>query len=70
MSFIKINLNQTVSKAQREFIIEEKNRWYIFMGICALFLISFMWLIFINSRLNHTISPFDSWGDGAPNLIP
>ena len=56
MSFIKINLNQTVSKAQREFIIEEKNRWYIFMGICALFLVSFMWLIFINSRLNHTIS--------------
>ena len=49
MSFIKINLNQTVSKAQREFIIEEKNRWYIFMGICALFLVSFMWLIFINS---------------------
>ena len=56
MNFIKINLNQTVSKAQREFIIEEKNRWYIFMGICTLFLVSFMWLIFINSRLNHTIS--------------
>ena len=56
MNFIKINLNQTVSKAQREFIIEEKNRWYVFIGICSLFLISFMWFIFINIRLNYTIS--------------
>ena len=56
MNFIKINLNQTVSKAQREFIIEEKNRWYVFIGICSLFLISFMWFVFINIRLNYTIS--------------
>ena len=47
MNFIKINLNQTVSKAQREFIIEEKNRWYIFTGICLLFVASFIWFLVI-----------------------
>ena len=56
MNFIKINLNQTVRKAQREFIIEEKNRWYIFTGICLLFVASFIWFLIINARLNHTIS--------------
>ena len=55
MKFIKINLNQTVSKAQREQHFEEKKRWYIFTGICSMFVISFIWFLFINSRYNHTI---------------
>ena len=55
MSYIKINLNQTVSKAQHDFIVEEKKRWYYFSGICFLFLASFIWLFIINNRLNYTI---------------
>ena len=55
MNFIKINLNQTVSKAQRDFMLEEKKRWYYFFSICSLFLASFIWLFMINNRLNHTI---------------
>ena len=56
MKMIKINLNQTVSKAQREQFLEEKKRWYTFAAICSLFVVSFIWFIFINSRFNHTIS--------------
>jgi len=55
MNFIKINLNQTVSKAQRDFMLEERKRWYYFAGICSLFFVSFIWLFIINSRLNYTI---------------
>ena len=55
MNFIKINLNQTVSKAQRDFIVEEKKRWYYFSAICILFIASFIWLFIINNRLNYTI---------------
>ena len=55
MNFIKINLNQTVSKAQRDFLLEEKKRWYYFTAICSLFIASFIWLFIINNRLNHII---------------
>ena len=49
MNFIKINLNQTVSKAQRDFLLEEKKRWYYFAAICSMFLASFIWLFIINN---------------------
>ena len=41
MKLIKIDLNQTVSKAQIDSIKEEKSRWIIFGTICSLFLIAF-----------------------------
>ena len=56
MNFIKIDLNQTVSKAQLDFINEEKQRWYIFGTLCALFVSTFIWLFIINFKLNHIIS--------------
>ncbi len=55
MKLIKINLNQTVSKAQLEHINEEKKRWILFGGICTLFIIYLIWFGFINYRMNNII---------------
>jgi len=55
MNLIKINLNQTVSKAEKDFIYQEKKRWYAFYGVCGLFIISLIWLIFINSRMSYIV---------------
>ena len=55
MNLIKINLNQTVSKAEQDFISQEKKRWYTFYIICGLFIISFIWLVSINSRLSYIV---------------
>ena len=54
-NLIKINLNQTVSKAQMDFIKEEKTRWIVFSAISTLLLIVFIWFWFINNRLNYVI---------------
>ena len=56
INLIKINLNQTVSKAQMDFIKEEKNRWIIFSSLCLLLVSIFIWFWFINFRLNYIIS--------------
>jgi hypothetical protein len=56
MNLIKINLNQTVSKAEHDFLLQEKKRWYAFSFICALFVISFIWLLVVNSRMNYIIT--------------
>ena len=56
MNLIKINLNQTISKSQIDSINEEKTRWKIFGSICGMFLITFIWFIIINSRLNNVIN--------------
>ena len=55
MNFIKINLNQTVSKAQKDFIKQEQKRWYIFSFVCVLFVSTIIWLFFINSRMQYVI---------------
>ena len=55
-NLIKINLNQTVSKAQMDFIKEEKNRWIIFSSLCLLLVSIFIRFWFINFRLNYIIS--------------
>ena len=55
MNFIKINLNQTVSKAQKDFIEQEQNRWYVFSFVCLLFVSTIIWLFFINSRMQYVI---------------
>ena len=55
MKLIKINLNQTVSKAQLDYLNEEKKRWMLFGGICALFIIYLIWFGFINYRMNNII---------------
>jgi len=54
-NLIKINLNQTVSKAQMDFIKEEKTRWIVFSTICSLLFLVFIWFWFINFRLNYVI---------------
>ena len=56
MNFIKINLNQTVSKAQLEQIKEEQRRWLLFGTIIILFLGSLGWFYFINNKLNFIIN--------------
>ena len=55
MKLIKINLNQTVSKAQIDYIIEEKNRWMLFGGMCFLFITYLVWFAFINYRMDYII---------------
>ena len=55
MNFIKINLNQTVSKAQLEQIKEEQKRWVLFGFIIVLFIASLGWFYFINNKLNFII---------------
>ena len=56
MNLIKIDLNQTVSKAQLEQIKEEQKRWGLFGFISVLFIASLMWLYFINTRLDYIIT--------------
>lgn len=55
MDLIKINLNQTVSKAQKDFIDQEKKRWYVFTFVCIVFTSTFIWLFLINSRMQYVI---------------
>ncbi len=55
MQLIKINLNQTVSKAQKDFIEQEQKRWYAFSFICIIFISTIIWLFFINSRMQYVI---------------
>jgi len=55
LKLIKINLNQTVSKAQLDYINEEKNRWILFGGICFLFISYLIWFGFLNYRMNYII---------------
>jgi hypothetical protein len=52
---IKINLNQTVSKAQLDQMKEENSRWIVFGFICFLFTISLGWFGFINNRMNYIV---------------
>ena len=52
---IKINLNQTVSKAQLEQIKEEQKKWIIFGSICSLFVIYLIWFLFISNRMTYII---------------
>ena len=52
---IKINLNQTISKAQLDYIREEKKKWLVFSLICLLFLSYFGWFAFINNRMDYII---------------
>ena len=52
---IRINLNQTVSKAQLEHRKEERKRWFVFALICILFLGYLGWFGFINNRMDYII---------------
>ena len=52
---IRINLNQTISKAQLEHLKKEKKRWFIFSLIFLLFLGYLGWFGFINNRMDNII---------------
>ena len=54
-NLIKINLNQTISKAQLEFVKQEKIRWGIFATITLLFIIHIAWLGLTAYRLNNVL---------------
>ena len=54
-NLIKINLNQTISKAQIDSIIEERNRWLIFGLVCTLFLASIGWFVYLNNEMDYII---------------
>jgi len=69
MNLIKVDLNQTVSKAQFDFINEEKKRWYIFTAISLLFLISFIWLLIINSKMSSIIEQRENTIDTIASRI-
>ena len=56
MNLIKINLNQTVSKAQLEQIKEERNRWILFSFIILLFIGSGSWFYVVNQKLSHIVN--------------
>ena len=60
MKLIKLDLNQTVTKAQLEEIRDEQKRWVIFGLICTLFIASLIWLYIINERMNYIISERES----------
>tara|TARA_Y100000996_G_scaffold337324_1_gene274027 strand:- start:19 stop:585 length:567 start_codon:yes stop_codon:yes gene_type:complete len=66
LKLIKINLNQTVSKAQLDHINDEKKRWAIFGTICSLFIIYLIWFGFINYRMNYII---DNRQETIKNII-
>jgi hypothetical protein len=55
MNLIKINLNQTVSKAQLEQIKEEQQRWILFGFIILLIIGSLSWFYMINRKLNYVV---------------
>ena len=55
MNFIKVDLNQTVSKAQLEQIKEEQKRWALCGFIIVLFIGSLGWFYFINNKLNFIV---------------
>jgi len=54
-NLIKINLNQTISKAQLEFVKQEKIRWITFALICSLCIINLSWLGFTGYRLSEVL---------------
>jgi len=56
MNLIKINLNQTVSKAQLEQLKEERNRWILFGFIVLLFIGSGSWFYAVNQKLSYIIN--------------
>ena len=66
MKLIKINLNQTVSKAQLDHLNEEKKRWVIFGTMCSLFIAYLIWFGFINYRMNYII---DNRQETIKNII-
>tara|TARA_Y100000590_G_scaffold462324_1_gene626144 strand:+ start:718 stop:1344 length:627 start_codon:yes stop_codon:yes gene_type:complete len=54
-NLIKINLNQTISKAQLEFVKQERIRWGIFATISILFIINIAWLSLTAYRLSNIL---------------
>ena len=54
-NLIKINLNQTISKAQLEFVKKERIRWGVFAAITILFIINIAWLGLTAYRLNNVL---------------
>ena len=55
MNLIKIDLNQTVSKAQLEQIKKERNRWILFSFIIILFMGLGAWFYTVDRKLNYVI---------------
>ena len=53
---IKINLNQTISKAELNEIKAEQHKWIIFGSICILFLSLSTWFFTINNSLSNLVS--------------
>lgn len=60
MNLIKINLNQTVSKAQLEQLKEERNRWILFGFIVLLFIGSATWFYIVNKKLANNINNWEA----------
>ena len=60
MNLIKINLNQTVSKAQLEQLKEERNRWVLFGFIVLLFIGFGTWFYIVNHKLANNISKWEN----------
>ena len=59
-NLIKINLNQMISKAQIEFVRQERNRWIGISVISLLFIISFIFVIITNGKYKYTARGYGS----------
>ena len=53
--YIKINLNQVVSRFQIEEMRLDRNRWYIAAGLLFCFLCSFSFMSYTNYGMNQLI---------------
>ena len=53
---IKINLNQTISKAELNEIKAEQQKWIIFGSICILFIVLSAWFFIINNSMSNLIT--------------
>ena len=58
MSLIKIDLNQTISKAQLEHAKKEKNRWILSGIIMSAFLINIIFLFYIRGTFQTTADTY------------
>ena len=67
--YIKINLNQVVSRFQREEMRLERNRWYVIGALTICLLCSFSFMSYTNYKMNNLINDRQTNIDGLNSLI-
>ena len=67
--YIKINLNQVVSRFQMEEMRAERNRWYIAGTLIFCFLCSFSFMSYTNYKINNLVDIRQNHIDGLNRQI-